>query len=127
MKNKQDDSASTAKNRANDNPFKPVTLKPASLRQEPTRPIKSSEVRASEIPIVSFGDHASPARPVSERPFSFSSLNEVRPDLKPEASRSVQLAPVAVTPMQMQKMRERRVGARELGWSIKGFQIKIES
>jgi hypothetical protein len=127
MTSNQDESASTAKERADNNPFKPATLKPASLHKELARPIKASEVRASEVPMVNFGDHASPARPVSERPFAFSPLNEVRPDLKHEASRSIELTQAAVTPMQMQKLRERRVAARELGWSIEGPRIRIES
>lgn len=107
------------------NPFKPASLKPVQLRNDPARDVSSADIRARDVPLVPFGDHASRANPVNENRYAFAPVREVRPDLKPEESRQYQLRPITVTPVQMQLLRDRRIKARELGWSIQGHRIRI--
>jgi hypothetical protein len=111
----------------NQNPFKPVSLAPAQLRTEAPREVKSAEIKARDVRATAFSESRPAAAPLSEQSFAFSDLHELRPDLRPEKERPMMLKPVPVTPVQMQKLRERRVEAQELGWSIEGARIRIES
>jgi hypothetical protein len=119
---------SQAENRSgNHNPFRPVSLTPAQLRTESPREVKSAEITARQVQATSFTESRPAVAPLSEQSFAFSDLHELRSDLRQEKERPMLLKPVKVTPVQMQKLRERRVEARELGWSIEGSQIRIES
>lgn len=107
-----------------DNPFKPMSLTPMKLRNNPAREIPSHEVRATNLPIISYDDHATPASPVTEVRYSFAPLGEVRPDLNAERSADFALREIPVSPVQMKALRERRIIARDLGWSISGHRIR---
>jgi hypothetical protein len=109
------------------NPFKPASLNPAKLNTEAPKEIKSSEVKARKLHATSFIESRPAAAPVSEHSLSFSDLHEHRPDFRVEKDRPFALKPIPVTPVQMQRLRERRVDARALGWSIEGHRIRIES
>jgi hypothetical protein len=109
------------------NPFKPMSLTPVQLHKEDARQIKSAEIRARETPAVSIGDHSAPAQPISERKFAFTPLSASKYDLKQEKSLEFRLRQITVTPAQMQRLRERRVAARDLGWVVPGHRIKIQS
>jgi hypothetical protein len=111
----------------NQNPFKPVSLAPTQLRTETPREVKSAEIKARDVSATAFTESRPTAAPLSEQSYAFSDLHELRPDLRPEKERPMMLKPVPVTPVQMQKLRERRVEAQELGWSIEGARIRIES
>ena len=107
------------------NPMKQVSLTPMELRDEPARPVESQSFEARETPIVSFGDHAAPAKQAQEHRFDFAPMQERRPELKQERSLKFQLRPITVTPVQMHELRERRVAARDLGWVVPGHRIRI--
>lgn len=111
----------------NDNPFKPATLTPATLRNDPARSIKASKITASTFSMTPVEDHSSPAAPLDETQFEFSPLRESSHSLKSETSRVFELTPVPVTPMQMEELRERRTRAREIGWTIDSAKIRIQS
>jgi hypothetical protein len=107
------------------NPMKQVTLNPVQLRSEPAREIPSQQIHARETPIVSYGDHASGAKPITEHRYDFSRVQELKPALREERSLKIELRPVLVTPVQMQKLRDRRAAARPIGWTIPGHTIRI--
>jgi hypothetical protein len=62
---------------------------------------------------------------MGERKFEFTPVQELRPALKEERSLSIPIKSIPVSPVQMQKLQERRTHARELGWTIPGHTIRI--
>lgn len=110
---------------AEPNPMKQVSLTPMELRSEAANPMESQPFEARETPLVSFGEHASPAKHIQEHRFDVAPTQERRPELKQEHSPTFQLRPIIVTPVEMQQLQERRVDARDLGWVVPGHRIRI--
>jgi hypothetical protein len=111
----------------NPNPFRPAKLTPATLRNDPARELVSRPVDAVDVSMHRYDDHANPATQIQEVRFDAKPVKELRPAMKLEASIAYELTPVRVTPVQMQQLRERRAEAREIGWTIRAADIRIES
>ncbi len=109
-----------------ENPFKPASLTPSRLRNDPAREVESSAIDSFDYPMISYDDASSPAERVSERRFNLTPLKEVRPLLRVEMSQNIKLTPIKVSPTQMQELRERRAEAREIGWTIDSASIRIQ-
>lgn len=104
---------------------KPANLKPTTLRNEPARNIAPASVTPRETPARQYRDAAPPGRPITEhRPVS-QTIQAKSFGLRREQERKISMTKIPISEMQMSELQSRRVGVRELGWSVPGVRIRL--
>lgn len=108
-----------------ENRKRPISLSPVTLKNERAHDVPSVNPPAREARLVPVGDHSQPAREIAELGYTIAPVGEVRPAMRLEQARRVQLHEVAVSSVQMRQLRERRIAAKELLPLVPGLRVRV--